>query len=372
MFAISPVHGRHAVIGKKAVTSQAIPRFGGSEPPLSSDSANKPPVRKLKFSHVIQLVAALLGTSGAVVGGKAYVNQTAINDNMVAIHSQQAKAQNQLNEQLVAQVEQNVKLAAEVRRLSNQVTLTHITDAVRKIAPSTVEVLASDGLGSGVIVTGVNGKKIIITNGHVIEPNGDTPITAQTPYLINLYNGTDKKAPRQFDTHLVSLPNGKLAHSPSDQHDLALLEIPKGVKLPKGAGAIPLRDLKKYPLQVGEAVIAIGNPEGLRDSVSAGIISHVDRKFGDFEVQNVFIQHTAPINPGNSGGGLFTVRMENGKPIIELIGINTMRITGDDGLGGAIHTDIVRQFLKDPASLIKKKPQITIQFKKVDPTQYQV
>jgi serine protease Do len=170
------------------------------------------------------------------------------------------------------------------------------------------------GLGSGVIVD-KNG--YILTNNHVIKDADDIKVRL-----------SDKKVFK-----------GKIVGA-DPKTDLAVIKI-DAVNLP----VISLGDSDK--LQVGDRVIAVGNPFGLNQTVTTGIISakgRADVGIADYED---FIQTDAPINPGNSGGALVNVKGE-------LIGINTAILSssgGNQGIGLAIPSNMAKTVM---ASLIKK------------------
>jgi len=161
------------------------------------------------------------------------------------------------------------------------------------------------GLGSGVIVS-ANG--YIITNNHVVE---------QTSELTVLLG--DK---RKFPARLVGTdPKTDLAVIKIDAQDLPTLKW-------GDSGA----------LQVGEIVLAVGNPFGLNQTVTMGIISAVGRANMGIVDYEDFIQTDAAINPGNSGGALVNLKGE-------LIGINTAifsRTGGYMGIGFSIPSNMVK------------------------------
>lgn len=168
-----------------------------------------------------------------------------------------------------------------------------------------------NSLGSGVII---NDKGMIITNAHVIE--GADEIQAV------LADG------REFNAEL------KLADKASD---LALLQM-KDI-----AGVnFPYATLKpSETLEVGDIVLAIGNPFGVGQTVTSGIISAQGRSALDINDFNFFIQTDAAINPGNSGGPL--VALDGG-----VVGINTAifsRDGGSLGIGFAIPSEMVASLL---------------------------
>ncbi|MFC4271034.1 Do family serine endopeptidase [Sneathiella chungangensis] len=167
-----------------------------------------------------------------------------------------------------------------------------------------------NSLGSGVLV---DGDGIIVTNYHVV--GGADEITVAL---------SDR---REFDAHVIV----------SDERtDLAILKIEvEGESLPY----LEFADSDK--LEIGDLVIAIGNPFGVGQTVTSGIISALDRSAGlDNEIQS-FIQTDAAINPGNSGGALLTM---DGR----LAGINSAIFSksgGSLGIGFAIPANLVKAVL---------------------------
>lgn len=163
------------------------------------------------------------------------------------------------------------------------------------------------GLGSGVIVDAKKG--FIVTNHHVI--NGADKI------LVQLYDG------RELTAELIG--SDKMS-------DIALLKV----ETAKNLTEIKLADSDK--LRVGDFAVAIGNPFGLGQTVTSGIISALGRSGLNIENFENFIQTDAAINSGNSGGALVNL---NG----ELIGINTAILGpngGNVGIGFAIPANMVK------------------------------
>jgi len=143
-----------------------------------------------------------------------------------------------------------------------------------------------EGLGSGFIV---DEKWYILTNNHVIE--------GVDKILVKLFNDDHK-----YEAKLVGT---------DPKTDLALIKIDAKKQLP----TVALGD--SDAIQVGEWVIAIGNPMGLEETVTVGVVSAKGRKFGGSITQyEDFIQTDAAINRGNSGGPLLNIKGE-------VIGINT-------------------------------------------------
>ena len=161
--------------------------------------------------------------------------------------------------------------------------------------------------GSGVIVDAPRG--LVVTNFHVIEN--------ASAIRVGLRDGrTFRAAPLRIDPSV----------------DLAILHI-QGNDLP----SVPL---SHSSVPVGDYVVAIGNPFGLGQTVTEGIVSATDRALGKNSPR--FIQTDAPINPGNSGGPLISMRGE-------VIGINSALFSpnqGNVGIGFAIPAATVQKLLK--------------------------
>jgi serine protease Do/serine protease DegQ len=160
--------------------------------------------------------------------------------------------------------------------------------------------------GSGVIFDARQG--YIVTNAHVVQNASEITVTLQ--------DGRDLKA------EIVG----------SDQaSDVAVLRVSA-----EGLAQMPLGDSSH--LEVGDFVVAIGNPFGLQHTVTSGIVSGLSRTGINPDGYEDFIQTDASINPGNSGGALVNLRGE-------LIGINTEIISsngGNVGIGFAIPVNMAR------------------------------
>ena len=178
----------------------------------------------------------------------------------------------------------------------------------RNFAPSRPRV--QNSLGSGVILSDDG---YVVSNYHVVGQADEIKV------VLN-----DR---REFDaTVLLSDP----------QADLAILKL-------EGAEDMPHLDLRDSDtVEVGELVLAIGNPFGVGQTVSSGIVSGLARSgTATGNERGYFIQTDAPINPGNSGGALIDI---NG----DLIGVNTSilsRSGGSNGIGFAIPASLVAQVL---------------------------
>ena len=163
--------------------------------------------------------------------------------------------------------------------------------------------------GSGVIVDAARG--YVLTNSHVVDNATSIEVTT--------------KDNRRFRAKLIGR---------DPETDIAVLQIPGG-----NLTAVPMGDSDR--LRVGDFVLAVGNPFGLGQTVTSGIVSALGRSGLGIEGYEDFIQTDASINPGNSGGAL--VDLEG-----RLIGINTAILApggGNIGIGFAVPINMARQVL---------------------------
>ena len=144
---------------------------------------------------------------------------------------------------------------------------------VQAVSPAVVEVRTDAGLGSGIVF---DRRGDVVTNAHVVA--------GASRFLVTLMGGA------QHPATLVGTDKA---------HDLAVLRL-------QGARPAPATFADSAALQVGDLVLAIGNPLGLRSSVTQGIVSSVGRAVDEGGGVTIApaIQTSAAINPGNSGGAL--------------------------------------------------------------------
>ncbi|MGZ4387826.1 MAG: S1C family serine protease [Gaiellaceae bacterium] len=183
---------------------------------------------------------------------------------------------------------------------------------VKQVAPSVVQIETQSGLGSGVIF---DSKGDIVTNNHVVQGASSVRVT--------LASG------KQYAGRVVN------TFAPDD---LAVVKI-------SAPSLHPVAFARSSQLQVGQIALAIGNPLGLRSSVTEGIVSAVNRTVSEGSGTNASIsqavQTSAAINPGNSGGALVDL---SGR----LIGIPTLAASDPQiggaaaGIGFAIPSDTVK------------------------------
>lgn len=177
---------------------------------------------------------------------------------------------------------------------------------------------AVEGLGSGVII---ESSGLVVTNEHVIKGASEIHVV--------LADG------RQLDAEVIG--------SDAD-NDLAVLKI-------AGKGPFPTAKLgTSGDLMIGETVVAIGSPLGLKKTVTVGVVSALGRTIRhEDHVFNDFIQTDASINPGNSGGPLLNIDGE-------IIGINSAIIASAQNIGFAIPADKVRRIVTELATFGKVRP----------------
>jgi len=223
-----------------------------------------------------------------------------------------------LNDRAAAQTPQSARrtpLVSVVEKISPAVVNISAQSTVREADPffgifGLGTERQAQSLGSGFIVDR-NG--IVVTNAHVVE--GASRVT------VTLLDG------RELEADLLG----------SDRDaDIAVLKV-KATNLP----ALPLG--RSSDLMIGETVIAIGNPFGLSNTVTTGVLSAVGRTVPSERGERLFtdfLQTDASINPGNSGGPLVNVGGD-------VIGINSAIISGATGIGFAIPADRVRRVVDD-------------------------
>jgi serine protease Do len=191
-------------------------------------------------------------------------------------------------------------------------------------APRNQQMPRIQGAGSGVIISKDG---YVLTNNHVIEGAKEVTVTLADH--------------QEYKARIVGR---------DPKTDLAVLKI-------EGKGTFPAATLGDSDnLQVGDWVIAIGNPFGLNNTVTSGIVSAKGRVIGAGPYDN-FIQTDASINPGNSGGPLFNMKGE-------VVGINTAIISQGQGIGFAIPVNTVKPLvpqLETKGSVTRGYLGVTIQ-----------
>jgi len=243
-----------------------------------------------------------------------FVNYDILNQK---ITDNQAETNSKLNELADSLIQTNDLIDTELGSLGKELNLLKATAGedfsgiVEDSIKSVVTIRTDSGQGTGFIITS-NG--YLVTNAHVLADDlgrlatGIEAITSQQTRLTAKFIGFD----------------GTL--------DLALLKISGQYE------ALELGNSNK--IQVGEKVIAIGNPLGLQFSVSQGIVSQIHRP--GINGLDAYIQTDAALNPGNSGGPLINTQ---GK----VIGINNFKIGSGESLGFALESNYIRSTINDIA-----------------------
>ena len=231
--------------------------------------------------------------------------------------------------------------APEVRRSVEDSRRSPIVRAVEQIGPSVVNISAerlvqrratlfqeyfgvpgdrgrrSESLGSGVVL---DASGIVVTNDHVVS--------GASRIFVTTSDG------RELEAEVLGA---------DADNDLAVLKV-------DGKGLKPVRLGTTGDLMIGETAIAVGNPFGLSNTVTTGIVSALQRTVrGETRTYTDFIQTDAAINPGNSGGALCNV-------LGELIGINTAIVGGANTIGFAIPVERVRRIVDDLLRFGEVKP----------------
>ena len=185
-----------------------------------------------------------------------------------------------------------------------------VVSVVKRVEPSVVQIETGSGLGSGVIL---DDSGHIVTNAHVVGTSKSVKVT--------LHNGK-RYTGRVIDAFTAN--------------DIAVVKI-------SAPNLRPIQVASSAGLQVGQFALAVGNPLGLRSSVTFGIVSALNRTVTEETGAAIprTIQTSAPINPGNSGGALVDIQGR-------LIGIPTLAASDPQmggaavGIGFAIPSDTVK------------------------------
>ena len=281
--------------------------YGGyyqpSQAPVKKKKESRPLTTKMLVPIVagVAVLALILGLAGGILGVR-YWGDTPVAEGTAVIYKT-TKLQDENGDTVEEELTVS-QVAALVKNSVVEITTEQI------VTGSFMLQYGSEGAGSGVIIT-TDG--YIVTNHHVIE--GATNIN------VRLADGTEYAA--------------KLIASDS-KTDLAVIKI-------EATGLTPAAYGSSSELEVGETVIAVGNPLGqLGGTVTSGIISALDREITIDDTTMQLLQTDTAINPGNSGGGMFNTSGQ-------LVGIVNAKSAGEEieGLGFAIPIDTAEQVIED-------------------------
>ncbi len=269
-------------------------RFGRKRAERSSKASQPVILTKKSLALIIVLclvVSAAAGFGGAMIGNSLFGGSTPIN------HGSDKKASTSASGYTLEDATDAAMSVQEITEAAKPSVVEIKTESVT--SDVWMQQYVTEGAGSGVIVTN-NG--YIVTNNHVIEGAGKIMVT--------LADGSE------YDAKLIGTDS---------MTDVAVIKI-------DAKGLTPATYGNSDQLAVGDLAVAIGNPLGeLGGTVTAGIISALDRELVIDGQTMTLLQTDSSINPGNSGGGLFN---DDG----QLIGIVVAKSSGSDveGLGFAI------------------------------------
>lgn len=299
--------------------------------------------KKFNFGFAKNVLAPFLfGVIGSVTVIAVSLNVPTIKENivkkLVSVESPNSYGDNtntaNINTQMVSLVgysETGVGVASKVRPSIVGIEVEYSVNSIFYRNKST-----ATAAGSGIIISEDG---YILTNNHIVNSSSTSyyyELGKANKVTVTLYNDSTK-----YDATIVGTDS---------QTDLAVIKIEKN-----GLKAAELGD--SDAAQVGEFAMAIGNPLGLTDSVTAGIVSAVNREVSDQDGNSyVAIQTDASINSGNSGGALVNSKGQ-------VIGVNTLKLsgTGVEGVGFAIPINSTKEIYEQLIQYNKvKRPYIGI------------
>jgi HtrA serine peptidase 2 len=220
-----------------------------------------------------------------------------------------------------------------------------VADVVEAVSPAVVNIVCSTGYGvvssgSGFIL---NSDGFVVTNAHVVSANNGRVV-------VTLFDGKKREAFVHSVDSASDIALLRLHDTSSSSSSSAYWPISSSTTTAAGADRLEPASLGcSHKVRSGEFVIAIGSPMQLANSASLGIVSATARHASELGLSNnrsEYIQTDAAINTGNSGGPL--VNLDG-----EVIGINTMKVRGTDGISFAIPIDVASQIIQQ--LLLSKK-----------------
>jgi serine protease Do len=257
---------------------------------------------KIAIGSLSTLVIIVLISNSVML----YMFYVKLNLNYNELETKIADSQSKISELSTSLIETREELGGELSELKATASA-DFSGIIEDTVKSVVTIRTDVAQGSGFIIAP---EGYVVTNAHVLVGAHEAVVITSNLQVIN--------------AELIGYNN---------EFDVALLKIPGDYSY--------LTLANSDDIQVGEKVIAIGNPLGLQFSVSEGIISAVHRT-GPNEI-NAYIQTDAALNPGNSGGPLINKKGE-------VIGINNFKVTGGESLGFALESNN----LKDTINLISE------------------
>ena len=252
---------------------------------------------------IIALIIIAILLNGLIV--KQSIDYNTLNNKILNLQADTQSKLNELTESII-ETQTTVEKSQEELILLKASAGEDFSGIIENSISSVVTIRTNIGQGTGFII---NGEGYVVTNAHILA--GGTIIQAIT------------SEQRLIDAQFIGYDM---------DFDIALLKIPGNYK------ALDLEDSDE--VQIGEKVIAIGNPLGLQFSVSQGIVSAIHRE--GINGVEAYIQTDDPLNPGNSGGPLIN---KEGK----VIGINNFKIGNSESLGFALESNYIKDVVNQIA-----------------------
>lgn len=325
------------------VTEMSYKEFKNSEKKQRSGNAGFGKTVLLPFFCGVFGATIVIGTCISVpaIKEKVVKQLITVNNSNTSNNEEKGSSNSNLNTQLISlqgYSDTAIGVAKKVQPSIVAITVEYSVNSIFNRTPSTAQ-----AKGSGIIISEDG---YILTNNHVVNSSGSSnsfyELGKANKVTVKLYNdNTEYK--------------GEIIGTDS-QTDLAVIKIDKN-----GLTAAELGDSSS--VQVGEFSMAIGSPLGLDNSVTAGIVSAVDREVTD-EDGNKYnaIQTDAAINSGNSGGALVNSKGQ-------VIGVNTLKLsgTGVEGVGFAIPINSTKDIYEQLIQYSKvKRPYIGVRGRDLD------
>jgi len=287
-------------------------------------------------SIAIPFISGVLGAS-LIIGGNyalSRINNNKDNNNENSIsNSLNSSNSSSFNTSLISLEEFSQTGTSVAKKVLPSVVGIKVEFTVNSIFNRSTSTVIAEG--SGVIITEDG---YILTNNHVINSSSESlfyELSKANKVTVYLYNDET-----EYEATIVGM---------DEQTDLAVIKIDK-------TGLVTAELGDSDTVQVGEFAMAIGNPLGLQNSVSSGIISATNRKITSDGKTFTVIQTDAAINSGNSGGALVNSKGQ-------IIGINTLKSAGNgvEGLGFSIPINSTKDIYKQLIEYNKvKRPHIGI------------
>lgn len=270
---------------------------------------------KILIGGFSSIVIIFMIVSGILLNGiivKQTLNHNELSNRIDSLQADTQSKLNELTENLIETKQDLISLNEQFGSIDEEISLLKasagedfsgiIEDAIKSVVTIRTDV----GQGTGFII---DSEGYIVTNAHVLSGGRYVQALTYEQETINaVFIGYDS----EFDLALLKIPGNYQKLELADSNDI----------------------------QIGEKVIAIGNPLGLQFSVSQGIVSGVDRTGANG--LDVYVQTDAALNPGNSGGPL--INKEG-----EVIGINNFKVGDGESLGFALESNYIEETINDIA-----------------------